>query len=206
MAKTYSKHDPIMAELRALLVSHPVMKIQFRFGTYQILSLDFRHLALELSDSSSHVTIRVDPDELDKLTASKSSGKVTAAYNPTHNQCLVRNAMVMRDPIGRSELVHESVHAIFDLRNTWGRDLARECACYAAHIWYGLEAGIGRATMEKHDVPELIDLVAGVRARGEAPAAFRPGEVLKMRRILRRDYKYRPGLTGPTRGFKFKGP
>ena len=86
MAKAvYSKSDPIMTELRSLLVSLPVQKIQFRFGSFQLLSLDFRYLAQKLADPSSWVSVSVDPDALKTL-------ETAAAYDPGNNQLRNRAA------------------------------------------------------------------------------------------------------------------
>jgi hypothetical protein len=194
----YSQNDPIMAELRSLLVSPPVQKIRFRFGTFQLLPLDFHHLALKLADPSSRVSILVDPVALKKL-----GPDVKAAYNKTDNQFKFANDTVMRTSHGRAIVVHESVHAIFDLRNQVSMRLAEESIAYLAYVWYHLEVGTETDFLAVHNDPLLLKVTKAVRARGGAAIPeVTLSERIEIRRLLRKEYTYRPRLSGRGGGFK----
>ena len=196
MAKTvYSQNDPIMAELRSLLVSLPVQKIQFRFGSFQLLSLDFRHLAQKLADPSSWVSVSVDPDALKTLGAA-------AAYDPGNNQFIFASEIVLRTPRGRADTVHESVHAIFDLRNQVSMDLAEESICFLAGAWYHVETGT-EADFLANDAASILEIAKTVRARGgSAVPEVKASARIEVRRILRKQYGYRRGLSRGEGGFE----
>jgi hypothetical protein len=194
-ATVYSKSDSIMAELRALLVSSPVQKIQFQFGSFQLRSLDFRNLALKLADPSSWVSIAVDPVALNNAGAA-------AEYDTGSNQFIFASKTVMRTPRGRADTVHESVHAIFDLRNQLSMDLAEESICFLAGAWYHVETGTEAAFLA-NDAAAILDIAKTVRARGRsAVPEVKISERIEVRRILRKQYGYRRGLSRKGGGFK----
>ncbi|MCB1826766.1 MAG: hypothetical protein KDJ54_20160 [Candidatus Competibacteraceae bacterium] len=190
----YHQNDPIMAELRSLLVSPPVQKIQFRFGTFQLLSLDFRHLAQRLADPSSRVSILVDPSAL--------KANVLAKYKPAINQFVFASDTVMRTPRGRGIVVHESVHAIFDLRDSISMDLAEESITFLAEAWYCVEIG-AEADFLAHEAHRILDIAKAVRARGRSTIPeVTLSERIELRRIVRKRYDYSPGLSRRGGGFK----
>lgn len=191
----YGQNDPIMAELRALLVSAPVQKIQFRFGPMQLLAADFRELARKLADSASTVSAAVDPDRLDSLGAG-------AGYDAEDNQFVFRDELIFRDARGRGEAVHEAVHAIYDLRDRMSMKLSQESVCYLAGAMYHVVTGT-EAIFKKVYAANICDIAAAIHARGGAsvPEATL-AERLEMRRTLRGNrYRYKRGLTKRKGGF-----
>ena len=193
--KNFDKSSSLMAEFRSLLVSDAAQRIQFRFGAFELLSLDFRHLAAKLVEDSSSVTIHVDPDELKGQDA-------RAAYNPGSNTFIFKDEHVLRTPVGRSAALHEAVHAIIDLRDRAHMSLASEAICFLAGSMYYVTSG-QKGSFPDEDNHRLLELAAAVHSRGQNRVpTVSLAERLEIRRILRKNYGYRRGLDRRSHGFE----
>lgn len=193
--KSFGKSSSLMAEFKSLLVSSNVQKIQFRFGATQIWPLDFRHLASRLTADDSHVSLCVDEGGM------KKKGSL-ASYEPSGNKFTFRSELVFRNPEGCAHAVHESVHAIFDLRDRVSMSLNEEAACFLAEAMYHVIGGTESIFLAK-DSAEILDVAAAVcgRSRGSIPEVTL-SERLTIRNRLRKGYGYSRGLDGRGRGFK----
>lgn len=193
--KSFDKNSALMAELRSLLVSSAVQRIQFRFGAFELQSLDFRHLAAKLADPSSFVKIEVDPKGLKELGA-------LAGYNPGSNTFFFQNELILRNPAGRGQAVHESVHAIIDLRDRAHMRLASEAICFLAGSMYFVSSG-QTASFPAKDNSRLLELASAVYARAKTRVPeVSLSERLEIRRILRKNYGYRRGWETGSDGFE----
>jgi len=193
--KNFGKDSTLMAEFRSLLVSNAAQRIQFRFGAFELLSLDFRHLAAKLAEDASSVTIHVDEDKLKKLGA-------LAGYNPGSNTFIFQNEHILRDPVGRSEALHEAVHAIIDLRDRAHMSLASEAICFLAGAMYFVTAG-QTASFPAKDNHRLLELAIAVHARSASRVPqVSLAERLELRKILRKNYGYKRGVDGRSHGFE----
>jgi len=193
--KNFGKNSTLMAEFRSLLVSNAAQRIQFRFGAFELLSLDFRHLAAKLAADASSVAIHIDPERLKEMGA-------LAAYNPGSNTFFFQHELLLRDPVGRSEALHEAVHAIIDLRDRVHMSLSSEAICFLAGAMYFVTAG-QTASFPKKDNRRLLELATAIHARATRRVPqVSVAERLEIRKILRKDYGYRRGLDGRTRGFE----
>ncbi|TYC63634.1 hypothetical protein FMN50_04735 [Rhodobacterales bacterium] len=189
MANTvHNKNSSLMAEYRALLVSCHVQKIQFRFGAIQLLPIDFRQLAVKLTDDESCVAIKIDRESLEQ------EGSL-ASYETIFNTFTFRSELVLREPAGRGEAVHEAVHAIFDIRDTMRMDLASECVCFLAGAMYHVITGTEASFLKNHN-EKILDIAADVYKRGQKRfPEVTLSERIEIRKILRKNYSYKRGLS-----------
>jgi hypothetical protein len=115
-------------------------------------------LRLPLIDKISFVladdAIEVSPRKLRQVADAIEKGRIdvvvadtgpqlAAAYSPHSNKMTLRNAQVPDSGLGRSDIVHESVHALVDMfRYTQATALSDEVAAYLAQAIFMRSIGL----------------------------------------------------------------
>lgn len=117
---------PLTHGVANLLLTPSVQEIGFTFGSVVTLPEGFRAVADALTRGDIDIT--TDPHLVPK-------GR-RAAYDKENNIIRFCQDDILDFPEGRATAVHESVHAIHDIRRKNTSERSEESAAYIAAAWY----------------------------------------------------------------------
>jgi hypothetical protein len=144
---------PIAHRLAALLLSDRVQEISFTFGSVVTLPEGFRAVAAALIRGDIRVT--TDPN----LVPIDAYGEYDKSSNVIH----LTQDDVLDFPHGRSVAIHESCHALHDIRGRRTSVRSEESAARIAQAWYLFSCIEPRPST----TPEAIwDAALQIRSRG----------------------------------------
>lgn len=191
----FPKHVKLRREaLAEFIVAPEVQSIQFRFGAIKILAEDYPSIAFWLNRQDGvwarHISVGVDPLELAEEHA-------VALYDRAQDRYCFETDMLLTTPMGRATAVHETVHAIADLKSFPTLLLSEESAAYIAECWYLLNTGSDSFWNESSVFMEIAK-----RARTAATKSAFPVKIPLADRLAARAEARRFGYRGKISFFK----
>ena len=178
---------PLSIQLANLLISSAVQSIRMRFGAIQILPEDYRSVAFWLREAPSQVKAIVSPELLNSASA-------LAGYMPREDTFVFESDNVLQSALGRGYAVHESTHAVTDLKDFPTLGLSEEAACFLAGAWYHVNTG---TESEWPFSQRVLEIASAARERARQtpfPVEIPLADRIEARRIVRKEHGYKPKI------------
>ncbi len=180
---------PLTLELATFLSSNTVQKINFDFDHFQVRPRDFRAISEKLRNPKSPMSV-IGSEKVLRQVASSSAD---AGYDSGTNTFYFETTGILRTDKGKGRAIHETIHAIADLKAHKTGKLEEESACFLAECLYYLYAGTKVDFWNWHIDGDIMDVAEAARGRAgksNAPVTLTLSERVTVRRAVRkRGYK-----------------